>query len=92
MSRLRIVFLMSVVAVFVLLLTSISMRAQTASTSTVAGTVFDTSGASVPNAKVELLDKDTEAKATTTTGEDGHYMFSAVRPGNYKITVTESCK
>ena len=88
MSRLRIVFLMSVVAVFVLLLTSISMRAQTASTSTVAGTVFDTSGASVPNAKVELLDKDTEAKATTTTGEDGHYMFSAVRPGNYKITVT----
>jgi len=88
MSRLRTAFGLGVVAVFVLLLTGVSMRAQTASTSTVVGTVLDSSGGSVPNAKVELLDKDTQATTTTTTGEDGHYIFTAVRPGSYQLTVS----
>src|SRR5262245_19387615 len=90
MSRLKAVFLaeIAVVAVCILSLLSPSTGAQTASTSTVSGTIIDASGAAVPNAKVELLDNDTQAKFTTTTGDDGHYTFSTVRPGSYKITVT----
>src|SRR3989454_12053251 len=88
MSRLRIAFLMGMVAVFVLLLTSISTRAQTASTSTVTGTVSDKTGATVPNAKVDLEDVDTKATTSVTTGSDGGYTFPSVRPGNYSITVS----
>jgi hypothetical protein len=88
MSRQRIVFLMGVVAVFVLLLTSMSTRAQTASTSTVTGTVSDTTGSTVPNAKVDLEDVDTKATTSTTTGSDGGYTFPSLRPGNYSITVS----
>jgi hypothetical protein len=74
--------------VFVFLFSAVSNPGQTASTSTVTGTVFDSSGATVPTAKVELVDKDTGAKATTTTSADGQFTFPAVRPGNYSVTVT----
>src|SRR6266446_5379237 len=88
MRSLRVFLSPVLTLVFIFLFTAVSNPAQTASTSTVAGTVFDSSGATVPKAKVELLDKDTGAKTTTTTGEDGQFTFPAVRPGNYKITVT----
>src|SRR2546425_3662641 len=74
----------------VLISTAVSVWAQTASTSTVTGTVFDKTGAVVPKAKVELLDPATGETTSTTTGDDGQYTFPAVRPGNYKLTVTAS--
>jgi hypothetical protein len=78
-----------VTLVFVLAVTAVSLSAQTgASTSTVTGTVFDRTGAVVPKAKVELLDLATGITNSTTTGDEDQYAFSAVRPGNYKVTVT----
>jgi hypothetical protein len=74
--------------VFVVSVTAVSLRAQTASTSTVIGTVSDKSGASVPSAKVELEDVGTKAKTSTTTASDGGYIFPSVKPGNYNITVS----
>src|SRR6266571_5147019 len=74
--------------VFVVLLTAVSLSAQTASTSTVTGTVSDKTGSSVPNARVDLEDVGTKAKASVTTGSDGGYTFPSVRPGNYSITVS----
>jgi len=53
------------------LLTGVSLHAQTSSTSTVTGTIYDKSGATVPNAKVDLEDVDTKAKNTTISGSDG---------------------
>ena len=82
------VFWGTVLTLALIFLSAVSNPAQTASTSTVTGTVFDSSGATVPTAKVELLDKDTGAKTTTTTSADGHFTFPAVRPGNYSVTVT----
>src|ERR1700674_3701622 len=67
---------------------SASLRAQTASTSTVTGTVYDKSGATVPNAKIDLEDVDTMSKSSTTTGSDGGYTFPSVRPGNYSISIS----
>jgi hypothetical protein len=90
MSRLRSVFLVALALVFALSLACISLQAQTASTSTVTGTVTDPKGGTVPGAKVELLDLATSVKSTVTTADDGHYQFTAVPPGTYKITVTGS--
>jgi len=86
MRSLRIV----VTLLFILASTAIALYAQTASTSTVSGTVFDKTGAVVPNASVELTDVATNAKRTTKTGKDGGYVFPAVAPGNYKVAVTAS--
>ncbi len=88
MLRLRTVLCMVVALGIALLLTSASLRAQTASTSTVTGTVSDKTGSSVPNARVDLEDVGTKAKASVITGSDGGYIFPSVRPGNYSITVS----
>src|SRR6267378_3926465 len=74
--------------VFVVLTMAVSLSAQTASTSTVTGTVSDKTGATIPNAKVELEDVDTKAKTSVATGSDGGYTFPSVRPGNYSIIVS----
>jgi len=81
-------FLGTVLTLALIFLSAVSSPAQTASTSTVTGTVFDSSGATVSTAKVELFDKDTGARTTTTTSADGQFTFPAVRPGNYTVTVT----
>jgi len=88
MLRLRTVFCQVVILLIVLLLMNASLQAQTASTSTVTGTISDKSGSTIPNAKVDLEDVDTKAKTTVTTGSDGGYTFPSVRPGNYGITVS----
>src|SRR5713226_3078510 len=74
--------------VCVALLMVISLRAQTSSTAAVAGTVLDSSGASVPKAKVVLTDTDTGETATTASAAGGEFTFPSVRPGNYKLVVT----
>src|SRR5260370_4010389 len=84
MSRRRTVCCMGIALVFALLLGA-SLRAQTASTSTVTGTVYDKSGATVPNAQGDLEDVDTKAQTSTTAANDGVYAFPSVRPGNYNI-------
>lgn len=87
MRRLNFVFQV-VSLVFVVLLMEISLRAQTSSTSAIAGTVLDSTGASVPKAKVVLTDTETGETATTTSAAGGEFTFPAVRPGNYKLVVT----
>jgi len=51
------------------------------------GTVKDSTGAIVPNAKVTLTNTQTDVSRTTTTSPDGNYLFSLVPVGNYQITV-----
>jgi hypothetical protein len=88
MSRLRFVFLeLGVVAVCILTLMSVPTCSQTASTSAIAGTVFDSTGALVAQAKVELVDTETNASSTFTTSSDGQFTFPSLPPGIYKLTV-----
>ncbi len=58
------------------------------STTEVNGTVKDTAGAVVPNATVRLIDTATNAETTTTSNSDGVFLFSNVRPGEYRL-ITE---
>src|SRR5215813_12714424 len=51
------------------------------------GTVTDQSGAVVPGATVTLTNKDTNAKLTYTSDDNGIYQFNALPPAPYRLTV-----
>ena len=55
----------------------------------VTGTVTDVSGAVVPGARVTLTDTKTSTELTTTTNDEGTYVFSNVTPGpGFRLTFT----
>ena len=56
-------------------------------TGDILGTVFDTTGAIVPGASVRLENVGTHEVRTFTTSGDGEYVFSAVQPGTYSVTI-----
>jgi carboxypeptidase family protein len=57
-------------------------------TSSLSGTVADTSGAAVPNAKVVLTNEGTMTSQTTTASSVGYFSFTAILPGTYTVTVS----
>src|SRR4051812_4335424 len=59
-------------------------------TAAVVGSVRDTSGALVPDAKITLTNTATGTSQTKTTGADGAYEFVNVRPGVYVVTAEKS--
>src|SRR5688500_8163535 len=52
----------------------------------VQGVVTDSSDASVPGAKVTLVNKGTGVAVTKTSGPNGTYLFDNVEPGTYTAT------
>jgi carboxypeptidase family protein/TonB-dependent receptor-like protein len=68
----------------ILLLAAIPVLAQ-APTGTILGVVKDTSGASVPNAAVTVLNVETGLTRTLMTGDDGAYRFPALLVGRYTV-------
>ena len=52
------------------------------------GTVADTTGGVIPNAKLVATDKESGTVYTTNSSSSGAYLFSSLRPGNYSVTVT----
>src|SRR5215813_8001597 len=62
--------------------------AQVSTTGKIAGTVYDSSGAGVPNATVEVKGPALMVSRTTRTQADGSYLFDVLPPGTYTITVT----
>jgi outer membrane receptor protein involved in Fe transport len=65
------------------------LTAQSIVSGDISGTVTDSSGAIVPNAKVSLKSNDTGATQSTTTNQSGFYRFSLLKPGNYTITISQ---
>ncbi len=74
-------------AVLLLVMNATPFLAQT-SRGTVMGQVNDSSGAIVPGAVVELLNKSTNQKRTATTNDSGIYRFDAVDLGEYDLKIT----
>jgi len=64
--------------------------AQSGTSSALAGTVIDGSGALVPNATVTATDVNTKAVRTGETDASGHYLLSQINPGTYEVVVTSS--
>jgi hypothetical protein len=57
------------------------------STGSIRGTVKDSQGGVVPNAKVTLVNSATNATADTQSNADGLFVFGYVNPANYDISV-----
>ncbi|HWZ98736.1 MAG TPA: TonB-dependent receptor [Candidatus Dormibacteraeota bacterium] len=76
-------------ALFLLIIALFSPTAQAQLyTGSVTGTVTDPSGASVPSAKVTLVDQNKGFSFTATTeSATGRFVLRSIPPGTYKITV-----
>ncbi len=70
----------------VVLFSSMSASAQSTYGS-IAGTVNDQSGAAVSGANVTLTNVGTSEKRTQVSGDDGHFTFVNLFPGDYRIDI-----
>src|SRR5262249_48123882 len=63
------------------------LYAQSTTDGAIGGTVFDSTGAVVPNAKVTAHNNETNAEQTVTSDASGYYRITNLRSGNYTVTV-----
>ena len=64
------------------------MFAQGTDLGTIRGSVTDASGALIPNAKVVVLDLETNTTRETSTNAQGEYQMFGLRPGSYKVSIS----
>jgi len=76
----------STVIPFLVLLIGLPLAAQTYRGG-IGGTVVDSTGAAVPNAKVRLTSADTGAIRETNATSDGGYVFQDLQLGTYSVSV-----
>jgi TonB family protein len=57
------------------------------SAATIGGSLFDPSGAAIPNAKASLYNPDTAATQEATTTSDGKFMFDGLPAGEYILRI-----
>ena len=78
-----------VLAMLAILLSSVALFAQT-NTTTISGSVTDTSGAIMPGVEVTITNKANAAAQTATTSGSGNFAFEQVQPGSYVVRVSYS--
>jgi hypothetical protein len=66
-----------------------TVRAQV-DTGSISGTVTDSSGSVVPNAKISITNLSTSAERTIESSNNGYYTVKGLAPGNYKVSITSS--
>ena len=66
---------------------SIYLLAQSGTSSALAGTVSDKSGAVISSAQVKATEINTGAVRAVQSNPDGRFLFSQVNPGTYRIEV-----
>src|SRR6202171_439653 len=75
------------VRIALLLTNAVPSRAQVAG-ATLTGTITDSSGGEVPNARVVIKDVSTGVERTVTTNKDGFYIAANLLPAEYQVTVS----
>src|SRR5438128_795527 len=86
-------FLCSLSAVFlfgIILGVSSAPLAGQAVNATVLGTVTDSTGAAVANAKVTITETNTNISRSTQTNDSGNYVFPDLPPGTYRVTAEQT--
>ena len=66
---------------------SVQVFAQTTGSATLRGTVKDPQGAIIRDAQVTLTNTSTKAERKVKTNDDGAFVFAAVTPGDYSLSV-----
>ena len=66
-----------------------SMLAQTVA-GTISGTVMDATDAVIPNTEVSLLSERTGETRKTISGGSGDFLFAAIQPGVYTLTIEKT--
>jgi outer membrane receptor protein involved in Fe transport len=74
------------VSLFCLLLAAAGFS-QGIATGSISGTVADPTGATVPGAKVTVVNTATNQASSAVTSEGGFFAFRSLPPGTYKVTV-----
>ncbi len=64
--------------------------AQSGTSSALAGTVNDRTGAPIVDAKITATDLNTRAERTGSTDAGGHYLLSQLTPGMYRVSVASA--
>ncbi|MHB8639153.1 MAG: TonB-dependent receptor [Candidatus Acidiferrales bacterium] len=77
-------------AAIALAMTSTIAWAQSATSGMISGAVVDASNAIIPGATVTLKQNATNTTQSTVTDSAGRYLFPAVAPGDYTLTVTKA--
>src|SRR6476660_4678454 len=83
MTRFRFVFPLALCAI---LCSSVCLHGQ-AVYGSIVGTVLDSTGAAVANAKVTIRNVDRDTSNETTTNESGNYTQRYLIVGNYQVRV-----
>src|ERR1700676_2380830 len=73
-----------------LMVASAAIMAQTGGGATLVGTVKDSTGSVVGQAKVTVINTATNFVTETTSGADGSYYVPYLIPGDYRVKVTAS--
>ena len=73
-----------------ILIAGTSMAHAQLATADILGTVTDTTGAVVPNAKIVLTNTETHEQRTSMTDSSGNYDFTLLPVGTYDVMVTET--
>jgi len=76
-----------VVVCLLVVVCSLDVCAQSASTGALTGMVTDPTGGVLPNAQITLRNKGTDETRTAKTDPNGSYRFSLLTPGDYELTV-----
>src|SRR2546430_8769198 len=74
-------------ALAVALLFACGAFAQSTTDGAIGGTVTDSSGAAVPNAKVIVKSNGTNAEETVMTDDTGYFRVGKLQPATYTVTV-----
>jgi Carboxypeptidase regulatory-like domain/TonB dependent receptor len=74
-------------ALFLCFLKAPAARAQSTTDGAIGGTVFDSSGAAVANARVSVRNNGTNAEQSVTTDETGYYRVTKLQPGSYTVSI-----
>ena len=78
--------LLALLPVLIASLATIQAHAQAVS-ATLVGTVTDSTGASVPGAKITIQELSTGISRDTVSNESGNYTFPDLTPGTYSVVV-----
>jgi len=74
-------------ALMVIVLFACSAFGQSATDGAIGGTVLDSSGAAVPNAKVTVKNHGTNAEETVMTDDTGYFRVGKLQPATYTVAV-----